>query len=616
MQLKQKAGFVKSAAPRCVNTRRAVCVPFAAVLLFMLAAAFPVRANQPAVVDSLLFTIPLVDDSSSIFFANWTDELRNSLAGPVFMANQTLLFHSKNGYALYNMHGKLLEEHSLIKDNARAIAAGRPPTYLAYPIDAETIIYYTDHPNNDSVQVFRKKLNKKGGLDRIPAAEMELYRDMFRGIKTSEPRNIFRSGTTEDVGRKVFLQPHLAGFTSLSGGSRWWSLDMFFSFTSPMIMETEGRFTSFFPGLRDKESGGNCDVPIKLIEPIGVFQREGRWYYVGIHTVTGTKEDEYFQTVVLCDQAGNVLYCSQMLKQEISDAILHTRMEIMTHFTVRRPGKHVFIPAVDAFGDIFYGIIAWEWKKFEVYKRSFERFLQSPVAPAFGDAFDRESRRSFLPIKIDCSAASRRGIVPEVLYKDDQGKMELLDTEGLSKDNFFVMVHRLPDEDLKRKSSRVVPTMPQAIGAIQDSISKLQTIWCPYGISLNHAGQGALSNLDYGFGDIVVCSWVLGMSKARNVYVRVDLEDWAEVLVFTENGQFIERFTFNNQHYKDRRDVVVLSGTGADEIYERDYEAGFNVKKKQAAGHRFVVWKKGTLPILSSVKEAPGAGKKQPKKKK
>jgi len=546
----------------------------------------------------------LTEDSSSIFFANWTDDLSNSLAGPVFMANNTLLFHTKNGYALYNMHGKLLEQHSLIKNNAAAVAAGRPPTYLAYPLDSETIIYYTDHPNRDSIQVFRKRLHKKS-LEKLSVAELAAFGEVFRDIKKSEPLNIYRRGTSEDVGRHVFLQPHLAGFTATSGGSRWWSLDMFYSFTSPMIMETDGRFTSFFPGLRDKEVGSNCDVPIKLIEPIGVFEREGRWYYVGLRSVTGTKEDEYFQTIVLCDQAGNVLYCNEMLKQEIANAVLHTRMEIMTTFTVRRPGKHVFIPAVDAYGDIFYGVIAWEWKKLEVYKRSFERFLPAPVAPAYGDAFDRESRRNYLPIKIDCSNASRRGIVPEVLYKDDKGDMVLLDTEGLSKDGFFTMVHRLPDENLRRKTARVVQTMPKDIGAIQDSISKLPTIWCPYGISLNHTEKGPLSNLDYGFGEIVVCTWVLGKSKTGNVYVRVDLEDWAEVVVFSESGRFIERFTFNNQHYKNRKDVVVLSETGSDEVYERDYEAGVSAGKKQASGHRFVVWRKGILPIISAVKAPP-----------
>ena len=91
---------------------------------------------QPAAEDTLIFTIPLVDDSMSIFHSNWTDNIRGSLAGPVLMSGNTLFFHSQNGYALYNINGKLIEEHSLIKDNAKAAAAGRPKTYLAYPFDS------------------------------------------------------------------------------------------------------------------------------------------------------------------------------------------------------------------------------------------------------------------------------------------------------------------------------------------------------------------------------------------------------------------------------------------------------------------------------------------------
>ena len=449
--------------------------------------------------------------------------------------------------------------------------------------------------------MFRKKLLKKG-LDRIPASEMEMFKD----IRRYEPLNIYRSGTTEDVGRKAFLAPHLAGFTALNGGSKWWSVDMFFSFTAPMIMETDGRFTSFFPGLR--EGGGHCEVQVKLIEPLGVFSREGRWYYLGLSSVIGNKEDEYFQTIVLCDQAGNILYCNQLLKQEIKDAVLQERLDIKTVFTVRKAGRHVFVPAVDAYGDIFYGIINWEWKKLEVYKRSFVRFLPSASAPAYADRFDHEGRLSFMPVKIECSNASRRGVIPEVLKKDDKGSMELLDEGGLTKDSIFVKVHRLPDEDLRRKISRVTHTMPKEIGVMQDSISKLPTTWCPYGISLNHETRGTLSNLDYGFGDVVVCSWVLGRSESKNIYVRVDLETWAEVLVFTGEGQFIERFTFNNQHYKDRKDVVVLSTK--DEIYERDYEAGLNAKGK-GSGYKFVVWKKGIRPLVPGKESAPVSKKKK-----
>jgi len=549
--------------------------------------------------DSLLFTIKLNDDSTSLFHNVWDDRISSSLAGPILMAGGTFLFHSKNGYALYNVDGKLLEEHSLIKDNMKAAASKKPQTFFAYPFDSITVIYYTE--GNEPLEVYRKRLFKKG-LEKVTPAEME----MFNEIRRFHPVNIYRSGINEEVGSKNSLRPHLAGFTALEGGSKWWSTDLFFSFTSPLIMEHNGQFTSFFPGL--KEGGGHCDVPIKLIEPVGVFSRDGRWYYVGIYSVTATKEDEYFQTIVLCDQAGNVLYCNQMIKQEITDAVLQARLDVNMIYTVRKAGLHVFTPSVNAFGDIYYGAINWEWQKIDVYKRRFYKFLPKGSPPVFADKFHKEERLSFIPVKIECSNASRRGITPEVLSKNDDG-MHLLDQEDLARDSLFVKIHRLPDEDLKRKFSRVHRTMPPHIGTMQDSVSKLPTTWCPYGISLNHLSKGTLSNLDYGFGDVVVCARVLGVSKSGGVYVRVDLETWAEVVVFTREGKFVERFIFNKQHYNERKDVVVLSPN--DEVYEKDYEGGTG--RKGAAGHRFIAWKKDLRPLKESAASSKSAGTKKKK---
>ncbi|MDR0331715.1 MAG: hypothetical protein LBH93_08420, partial [Chitinispirillales bacterium] len=81
-----------------------------AVALTALISPPPAKAQQPAAEDTLLFTITLVEDSTSLFYCNWSDNIRKSLAGPIMMSGNTFLFHSENGYALYNMQGKLLEE--------------------------------------------------------------------------------------------------------------------------------------------------------------------------------------------------------------------------------------------------------------------------------------------------------------------------------------------------------------------------------------------------------------------------------------------------------------------------------------------------------------------------
>jgi hypothetical protein len=454
------------------------------------------------------------------------------------------------------------------------------------------------------VEVYRKKLRQRR-LERIPASEMELFKD----ISKFEPFNIFRSGTTEDVVRKAHLMQHLVGFTALEGGSRWWSTDLFFSFGAPMIMETGGRFASFFPGL--KEESGSCGIPTKLIQPLGVFSRDGRWHYLGLYSLnTGTTEDKYFQMLILCDQAGNVLYCSRLLKQEVKDVVVGQTRDFRTrNLTMRKVARHVFIPAVDAHGDVFYAIADREQMRLEVYKRSYIRFLPSPAAPVFAEEFDRASRLSFDPVGIECSPVSREGIMPEVFMRNDQGVREQLDEIGLTRDNFYVKIHRLSNENLRRKMMRAAPTMPANIAAMQDSISRLTTMWCPYGISVNHDIFGTLSTFSYGFGDVVVAAWVLGASEAGNIFVRVDLENWAEVLVFSGTGHFIERFTFNTLHYKQRKDVIILAPDGL--IYERNYEAG-DTRGRADDGHGFLVWKKGVVPTAGRVTPASQQPKPSP----
>jgi hypothetical protein len=556
---------------------------------------------QPEAVDTLLFTISLTSDSTSLFYIDWSEDLRRSLAGPVLMSGNRLLFHSRHGYVLYDMRGRLIEQHSFTRENLRAAAAGRPQTFFAYPFDGETVIYYTD---TDPVAVFRKRL--RGRIERVPAAEMEVFRD----IRQFEPFNIYRSGTTEDVVRKAHLRQHLAGFTSLDGGSRWWSADLFFSFGSPMIMETDGRFASFFPGL--SEDGGNCGISTKFIQPLGVFSREGRWYYLGLYSLnTGTTEDRYFQTIILSDQAGNVQYCSRLLKHEVKAVVVGQSHDYRNRsFTMRKVVRHVFVPAVDAHGDIFYGIVDREQERLEVYKRSYARFLPSPAAPAFADEFDRAGRLSFDPVRMECSDVSRAGILPEVFMLNDQGDRDRLDEIGLTRDNFYVKIHRLSNENLRRKVSHSAPTMPANIAVMQDSISKLTTLWCPYGISVNHDIFGTLSTLSYGFNDVVVAAWVLGTSETGNIYVRVDLENRAEIVVFSNTGHFLERFTFNNTHYRDRRYAVVLAPN--DMVYGRNDEAGTNARGRAASGHRFTVWKKGILPLIANREQPPPSPQQPP----
>ena len=166
--------------------------------------------------------------------------------------------------------------------------------------------------------------------------------------------------------------PQLVGYTSLAGGIKWWTTDRFYSFSSPLIVEEGGKCISFFPGLKADQK---CEVQKHLIEPLGVFSMDGRWYYYGLYSSLGNKEDEYYQVLMLSDQAGNILYKNKLLKEEITDAVLQHVKESNTNFTVRRAARHVFVPGIDKNGDIYYGMIDFEYKRINVYKRMFYSLL-------------------------------------------------------------------------------------------------------------------------------------------------------------------------------------------------------------------------------------------------
>ncbi|MDR2578579.1 MAG: hypothetical protein LBC70_07225 [Chitinispirillales bacterium] len=548
-----------------------------------------VQARQPQVADTLLFTIHLTDDDQgSLFHTGQSGDMRSHLTGPVFMSGNRLLFYSKHGYVLYDLHGNLIEQHSLVRENTRAAAAGRPQKFLAYPFDGETLIYYTE---TDPVAVYRKRLQRPR-FEEVPQAEM----DLFRNIE-SEPFNIYRGSTTEDITRKANLRPHLVGYNSLVGGSNWWSTDQNFNFTSPIIMETNGRFASFFPGFREDMVEGHCGDPTELMLPLGAFQRNGRWYYLGLYSVSiGTEQGDYFQTIMLIDQSGNVLYCSRLFKHGLGSMAQEQPHDIDVDDASYIPARYVFLPVVDHFGDLYYGVLDREYRAISVRKKSFYRFLSIPAAPAYADRFDTESRLGFNPVRVECAAASHEeGVLPPIFSINDQGGRNMLDLTDLTVDSFYAKVHRLPDEELWQRVRNVASTMPSRIAMMQDSIAQVRTMWCPYGISINHEVYGQVASLSYGLGDVVVSARVLGVSESQYVYVRVDLESWAEVVVFTHRGRFVERFIFNRQNFEQRQDVLVMAPNDA--IYERDYEAGLDARGQVTAGHRFIIWRKDVVPL-------------------
>ena len=520
-------------------------------------------AAQPAV-DTLLFTITLNSDSTSLYGCQWNDNVTSTLAGPVLMAGKHLLFYSRNGYVLYGENGKLLDSHSLLRQNSASIAKGGEPLHLAYPLDSLTLIYYRPKKDGSSPdEIYLKRIFKKE-LKRVNPATYEIYSNITRG----QLFNLASNSITDEMGRRNFLMPLLVGYTALEGGTRWWSIDRLYSFTSPLIVEDHGVCNSFFPGLKPDQKS---EIPAHQIEPLGVYRIQGRWYYFGIASSLGNTEDEYYQVLVLCDQAGNLLYSSKLLKQEISDALLQYVEQNNTNYTVRRAVRHVFVPAIDRNGDICYGMIDFEKKNIRVYRRMFLRYLRQPAKKLDDKIFERANELAFTPLMLDCTEGSGEGVLPEITRITDDG-ITALSEKSLRRKGYYVTVHRMTDSNLKTKLGRIQERLPKNVQRAQDSISTLISAWCPFSVALNHEERGKLNCLYYGFHDEVLSARVLAVTDSMNVFVRVDCEKWAEVVQFDSGGSFVNRFIFNTQEYSDRKDLVVVGRNGS--VAEEDYEGG------------------------------------------
>jgi len=104
---------------------------------------------------------------------------------------------------------------------------------------------------------------------------------------------------------------------------------------------------------------------------------------------------------------------------------------------------------------------------------------------------------------------------------------------------------------------------------MRDSLASVPTVGCPYAVSLS-GPKGVVRTLDYGPGEEVLCARVLGVLSSGIVLVRVDLEAYAEALLFTKEGALVNRFIFNRQQCTRRNDILVALGSSP--IVELDYE--------------------------------------------
>ncbi|MBD3346351.1 MAG: hypothetical protein GF401_14950 [Chitinivibrionales bacterium] len=517
--------------------------------------------------DTLLFTVRLNDKPDNLYYCSRDIALVDLLSGPVLVENNNLLFYSRFGYALYDQKGTLLHSHSLHQQNRRLKPGNPNRLSLAYPTDRSTILYYKNKTPNE---IYGNKITKKR-MRKIGGDEAKQYGDP----SATQILNIAYNTLTSEMVERTYSKPGLVGF-DLQTETRWWSLEKRYSFTSPTIMEQKERFGSFFPGVKVREG---LRIKKFLIEPLSVVQREGERYYYGLKASTGSERSEYYQQVLLCDEAGNILRLDTLLKQTIRETVLEKRGT--REYTFERTAQWGFPPWVDSLGTLFYGILDYQNREIVVRKRSYFYYAPQPSGPMLEQKLRDEQRVSYEAMILDHNSSVRSGAaVPVVWIMNEDGEKQKAKIRDLTTKKHIVRLHRPVYRNITKKISKSRSHLPPPVAAMQDSLSEESTCWAPYSISLSNR-RGVMCSFDYGAADRLLCARVLNVVDNRQVFVRVDLEGRAEVVVFDENGGFVNRLTFNKQHHLKRKDAVAVSDKG--KIAEKDYEC-------TEGGYRFYQW--------------------------
>jgi hypothetical protein len=360
------------------------------------------------------------------------------------------------------------------------------------------------------------------------------------------------------------------GFEGAKREQSWWTLDRFFTFSSPVVHSDGGRFGSFFTGVKT-DVDASQELKRQLVDPHATFVRGGRRFYVGLYASAGSAEEKYYQTIYICDDAGNPLYADTLLKQVNTDVVLGEDVEEKMLYTAKQTSRFVAQPAVSPGGNIFYSISDYEANTITVRKRTYAEYRPAPCAPALAHYIDFERDCAYEPVNISCADAARGGrTIPSVTITDETGKRRTATARDLFRHEFIVRIFRRQYSYIDRRLSSRRVGVPDEVHAIRDSLSRSELSGCPFALSLS-GPRGVVRSFDYGPRERVLCARVLALTKDGTAVVRVDLDTFAEILLFTAQGDFVNRFAFNRQPWRDRRDIVVCEETGP--IVELDYEA-------------------------------------------
>ena len=525
---------------------------------------FAIPSYSQLAFDTLIFSIPLINDASkeSLFNINKVKRVSDALSGPVVMKDNNLLFYSNNGYVLYNQKGRIIDSYSVFKKN-KGLSENNPARIkLGFPIDNSTIMFYDNSPHG----IHSMTLYEKEPLKRVLTPVKESGYKFFKGAGNKQIYNLAFHTTTDYMQETYCALPRLVGFTSMASGDKWWSADNIYSFSSPIIHEENGIYKSFFPGMKLEIDR----TRMQTLEPLQIFSRDSKWFYTSVSVQGGNKSGEKFQSFLVFDQAGNILYIDTLLQVENMDEIIGEDED--TYYTVKKVMRNVFKPSVNIKGNVFYGIIDYKKKRIEIRKKEYYVYKSFPCKPQLIDLINDEKCVEFVPGEIDCNLKSEESYtIPKVTLLDSKSKKYIqADESHLKKDGYLCYINRIPNPDIKKKLARGLGGFPETIRGIVNTLSNEPTLSCPYGIIIKVPWM-LIRSFSYPAGDEVLCARVLALRKNNELLIRVDCKNYAEVLIFKTDGTFLNRFVFNRQNYEKRLDLIVASKNSP--IIELDYES-------------------------------------------
>jgi len=511
-------------------------------------------------VDSLVFTIPLLEDSTSLFYSNKNERIARCISGPVIMEDSSILFFSRLGYLLYSPAGALLDSHSVVAHNRKS----EEQLFCAFPGDREQLLYFSDTPKGRPT-VYKKKLHRR----RMREIDEEEY-PSYSTINRTRLFNLAHNTVTDEMASRSYLKPFMVGFSTKNTNEFFWTVDRYFSFGSPIINEKNNRVAAFFPGIKTSTLAAS-NVRKLTLDALGTFTRNGHRIFVGVFAAMGNENKTYHQTLYLCDDAGNLLFTDTLLKQTNMDEVLGKdyNPDKNLYYTAVATREFVFPPAVAGDGTIWYSTVNYETRELAVHRRSYAFFEKAGSQPDLAFLVDQEKNISFTPLTLSCNRGQSGARIPAVTIRNVKGEEKRAIARDLEKNGYGARITRLVHRDVEKKIGRNNRSFPAPLNTLRDSLLNREGFGCPWAISL-WGPRGAIRTFCFAPPKKVACARVVGVRDNGDILVRVDFERSAEGIVFGPDGRFRGRFIFNSQPMENRRDIIVTNGTSP--CMELDYE--------------------------------------------